>query len=69
MEFNLAQVHEAVAAAIPERVCIVSPRGRTTYAVMTARTRRLADVLRKHGGFDSGRPHDPLAAPESPAGG
>ena len=26
--------------------------------------RRATTFLRKHGGFDSGRPHDPLAAPE-----
>jgi SnoaL-like domain len=27
--------------------------------------RRATTFLRKHGGFDSGRPHDPLAAPEA----
>jgi hypothetical protein len=29
--------------------------------------RRATTFLRKHGGFDSGRQHDPLAAPESDA--
>ena len=31
--------------------------------------RRSSTFLRKHGGFDSGRPHDPLAAREGDAGG
>jgi hypothetical protein len=30
--------------------------------------RRSTTFLRKHGGFDSGRQHDPLAAPEEEAG-
>ena len=29
--------------------------------------RRATTFLRKHGGFDSGRQHDPLAAPDDPA--
>jgi hypothetical protein len=31
--------------------------------------RRATTFLRKHGGFDSGRQHDPLAAPKSGASG
>jgi hypothetical protein len=30
--------------------------------------RRATTFLRKHGGFDSGRPHDPLASTATPAG-
>ncbi|HEX4866065.1 MAG TPA: acyl-CoA synthetase [Acidimicrobiales bacterium] len=45
MEFNLAQVHEAIAAAVPERECIVWRDRRLTYAEVTDRTRRLANHL------------------------
>ena len=45
MEFNLAQVHEAIATAIPERECIVWRDLRLTYAEVTDRTRRLANHL------------------------
>jgi fatty-acyl-CoA synthase len=45
MEFNLAQVHEAIAAAIPDRECIVFRDRRLTWANVTDRTRRLANVL------------------------
>ncbi|MCG8587879.1 MAG: acyl-CoA synthetase [Proteobacteria bacterium] len=46
---NLAVVHEAVAAAIPERECLIFRDRRFTWAQVTDRTRRLADVLRQHG--------------------
>src|SRR3954454_7956223 len=45
MEFNLAQVHEAIAEAIPDRECIVFRDRRFTWSDVTERTRRLANVL------------------------
>jgi len=45
MEFNLAQVHEAISAAVPDRECIVWRDRRLTYADVTDRTRRLANHL------------------------
>jgi fatty-acyl-CoA synthase len=45
MEFNLAQVHEAIAEAIPDRECIVFRDRRLTWRDVTDRTRRLANVL------------------------
>jgi fatty-acyl-CoA synthase len=48
-ELNLAAIHEAIAAAVPERECIVFGGRRLTWADVTDRTRRLADVLRRHG--------------------
>ena len=45
MEFNLARVHEAIAAAIPDRECIVFRDRRLSWADVTDRTRRLANVL------------------------
>lgn len=49
MEFNLAQVHEAISAAIPDRICIATPAKRHTFGEITARTRRLANYLRGRG--------------------
>jgi acyl-CoA synthetase (AMP-forming)/AMP-acid ligase II len=49
MEFNLAQVHEAVSAAIPDRVCIAAPARPVTFAEITHRTRRLANLLASRG--------------------
>jgi fatty-acyl-CoA synthase len=46
---NLAVVHEAIAEAIPERECMVFRDRRLSWAQMTDRTRRLADVFRAHG--------------------
>ncbi|MDH3211485.1 MAG: acyl-CoA synthetase [Myxococcales bacterium] len=65
---NLAVIHEAIAAAIPERECLVFRDRRFTWAQITDRTRRLADVLRRHGlgcrrergglqGWESGQDH------------
>ena len=42
MEFNLAALHEAIAATIPERECIVFRDRRLSWADVTDRTRRLA---------------------------
>ena len=68
MDFNLAQVHEAVSAAVPDRECIVWRDRRLTYAEVTERTRRLANHLLASGiavtaeraeldGHQSGQPH------------
>jgi len=46
---NLAAIHEAIAAAIPERECLVFRERRLTWEQITDRTRRLADVLRRAG--------------------
>jgi fatty-acyl-CoA synthase len=48
-ELNMAAVHEAVAAAVPDRECLVWRDRRLTWAEVTDRSRRLADVLRAHG--------------------
>ena len=45
MEFNLAQVHEAIAEAIPDKECIVFRDRRLTWRDVTERTRRLANGL------------------------
>jgi len=47
--FNLAVIHEAIAAAVPERECLVFRDRRLSWSDVTDRTRRLADVLRRHG--------------------
>jgi 3-oxocholest-4-en-26-oate---CoA ligase len=47
MTLNLAALHEAIAAAIPEREALVFRDHRFTWAVLSERTRRLADVLRR----------------------
>ncbi len=46
---NLAAVHEAIAAAIPDRECIVFRDRRLSWSEVTERTRRLSAVLRAHG--------------------
>jgi acyl-CoA synthetase (AMP-forming)/AMP-acid ligase II len=46
---NLAAIHEAIAAVIPERECLVYRERRLTWAQVTDRTRRLACVLRQAG--------------------
>ena len=45
---NLAAIHEAIAAAIPDRECLLFRDRRFSWAQVTDRTRRLADVLRRH---------------------
>jgi len=65
---NLAHLHEAVAAAVPDRECLVFRDRRFTWAQVTDRSRRLAAVLRAHGlgcrrereglaGWESGQDH------------
>jgi len=46
---NLAAIHEAIAAAIPERECLVFRDRRLTWGQVNDRTRRLGAVLRAHG--------------------
>ncbi|MGV0733470.1 acyl-CoA synthetase [Mycolicibacter sinensis] len=64
MEFNLAQVFSAVAAAIPDRDCVVFGDRRLTYAHIEDRARRLARALHERGlGLRRERPE--LTAHES----
>ena len=49
MHFNLATVQEAIAAALPEREAIVFRGRRFTYADLTERSRRLANLFLAHG--------------------
>jgi len=49
VEFNLAQVHEAVEQAVPERECIVFRDLRLSYSQVGDRTRRLANALLDRG--------------------
>jgi acyl-CoA synthetase (AMP-forming)/AMP-acid ligase II len=46
---NLGRIHEAIAEVIPDRECIVYRDRRLSWSEVTDRTRRLADVLRRHG--------------------
>jgi acyl-CoA synthetase (AMP-forming)/AMP-acid ligase II len=68
MGFNLAEISEAIATAIPERECIVFRDRRLDWRVFTERTRRLANYLRERGlgchqereslqSFESGQDH------------
>jgi len=68
MEFNLGQVNEAIAAAVPDREAIVWRDRRFTFAQLAERTRRLANVLIDHrfnvsaergqlDGWESGQDH------------
>lgn len=68
MEFNLAEISEAIAAAVPDRDCIVFRDRRFTWSQFNERTRRLANVLIAHGfgchqprsalqNFESGQDH------------
>src|SRR5581483_2279895 len=68
MDLNLAEIHEAIAAAVPDRECIVFRDRRLTWRDVTDRTRRLANHLRSRGlglhrergelaGWQSGQDH------------
>jgi acyl-CoA synthetase (AMP-forming)/AMP-acid ligase II len=48
-DHNVAALHEAVAAVVGERECIVTAGRRLSWADVTDRTRRLAEVLRQEG--------------------
>jgi fatty-acyl-CoA synthase len=49
MDFNLSQIFEAVAAAVPDRPCIVTAERTLTYSDVADRTTRLANALRDRG--------------------
>ncbi len=66
--FNLAEINEAIAAAIPERECIVCRGRRFTWKDFADRTRRLGNYMRGRGlgcrqergtlrNFESGQDH------------
>jgi len=68
MEFNLAEISEAIAATAPDRECIIFRDRRIPWRQFTERTRRLANVLRAHAlgcqqeratlqSFESGQDH------------
>jgi fatty-acyl-CoA synthase len=68
MDLNLAEIHEAIAQAVPDRECIVFRDRRLTWADVTEKTRRLANHLRARGlglhrerrhlaGWESGQDH------------
>ena len=68
-DHNVAALHEAIAAAVPDRECVVAGGVRRTWAETTDRTRRLAAVLADAGHRAAGgarRPRRPLAPWESP---
>ena len=46
---NLAAIHEAIAAAVPDAECLVYGKRRLTWRQLTDRTRRLASLLRAAG--------------------
>ncbi|MBW8485379.1 AMP-binding protein [Actinomadura parmotrematis] len=62
-QLDLAALHEAVAAAIPDRECLVWEDRRWTWREVTGRSRRLAHVLREHG---LGRRDEDVPSWESP---
>ena len=47
-DFTVAAVQEAIAAAVPDRACIVWRDRRLTWAEVNDRTRRLANWLLDH---------------------
>jgi acyl-CoA synthetase (AMP-forming)/AMP-acid ligase II len=66
--FNLAEINEAIAAAIPDRECLVFQDRHLTWREFTERTRRLANFLHARGlgchqersalqNFESGQDH------------
>ncbi|MBK5224643.1 MAG: AMP-binding protein, partial [Acidimicrobiia bacterium] len=70
VELNLPRLHEAIAAAVPDRECIVHRDRHLTWSQVTDRTRRFAAGLAGHGvgrcgaladraGWES--PHDHVA--------
>ena len=63
VELNLAEVHEAIAARVPDRECLVFRDRRLTWGDITDRTRRLANHLRARG-LGEVVPRDRLAGHE-----
>ena len=64
-ELNLAALHEAIAATVPDRECLVFRDRRLTWAEVTDRSRRFAAVLRD-AGLGIHRPLAQCAGWESP---
>jgi len=64
VEFNLAEINEVIAAAIPDREMMVWRDRRLTYAKVAERTRRLGNYLRGRG-ITSKRGRSELAGWES----
>src|SRR3954469_21697325 len=64
MAFNLAQVHEAVAAANPDRPAIKWRDQQWSYAELTDRSRRFANALTARG-IGAHRERDQLGGHES----
>lgn len=60
---DLATLHEAIAAAIPDRECLVWRDRRTTWREVADRTRRLANVLHGHGLGLRGAASEPWESP------
>ena len=64
MEFNLAQVQEAVGQAISERDCIIQGERRLNCGELRERTRRLANFLGARG-LGATRPRSELSGSAS----
>ena len=64
MDFNLADIHEAIGQAIPERDCLIFRDRRLSWGEVTERTRRLANYLALRG-LGEVRPRSTLAPWES----
>jgi acyl-CoA synthetase (AMP-forming)/AMP-acid ligase II len=63
-QLDLATLHEAIAAAVPDRECLVWRDRRLTWREVTERTRRLAHVLHAHGlGVREGAATEPWESP------
>ncbi|MFV2172180.1 AMP-binding protein [Actinomadura sp. LOL_016] len=62
-QLDLATLHEAIAAAIPDRECLVWRDRRMTWHDVTDRTRRLANVLHAHGLGRRDGAHEPWESP------
>ncbi|MFB4312002.1 AMP-binding protein [Actinomadura sp. GTD37] len=60
---DLATLHEAIAAAVPDRECLVWRDRRVTWRELTDRTRRLANVLHGHGLGLRGAAAEPWESP------
>jgi len=65
MDFNLAEIHEAIAAAVPDRECVVHEQRRLSWAEVNDRTRRLANLLLARGVGRAVRERSGLAGWES----
>ncbi|WP_433466685.1 AMP-binding protein [Spirillospora sp. CA-128828] len=60
---DLATLHEAIAAAVPDRECLVWRDRRMTWREIADRTRRLANVLHAHGLGLRGTASEPWESP------